>query len=246
MAADTPTFPLSYGPNVVAYMPGGRASDVETEAEALLRRTRAATLVRVYPHASGGGTDAHIEGVELAGHLDTLRAREPGVVIARPGPRGPLDVVLGRGGPEAVLCNAVGAPVLFVRGSAYHERILLCVTDRAIDPGVADVALDLARLLGAPLVVLRAKLPSFLQAEEPATEAFVETVAGRARAHGVASEVRVLEGNPIAEWVRASTPRDLSVVARRRTRRDSFSSPDLGLRVARRSSGAVLVVTVAR
>jgi hypothetical protein len=238
------TFPLSHGPNVVAYMPGGRASDVETEAEALVRRTRAVSLVRVYPHASGGGTDVPIEGEDLVGHLDTLRAREPGVVVARPGPRRPLDVVLGRGGTEAVLCNAFAAPVLFVRGSAYHERILLCVTDRAIDLGVAEVALDVARLLGVPLVVLRVKLPSFLQAVEPATEAFVEDVAGRARAQGVASEVRVLEGNPIAEWVRASTPRDLSVVARRRTRRDSFSSPDLGLRVARRSSGAVLVVTL--
>lgn len=256
-----PTFPLLHGPSVVAYMPGGRQSDVETEAEVLARRTRAAALVRVYPHAAAarnvietpspdGSTvrkrveDAPLEGEDLGRQVETLRAKQPGVVVVRPSSRAPLDVVLGRGGREGTLCNAVGAPVLFTRGSPHHQRILLCVTDGAIDLGDAEVALDLARLFAVPLVVLRVKLPSYLQAAEASTEALLETIEERARLYGVDAEVRLLEGNPISEWVRASAPEDLSVISRARATRDSFSSPDLALRLARRSKGSVLALTV--
>jgi len=151
--------------------------------------------------------------------------------------------VLGRGGREAMLCNGLGTPVLFARGSAHHQRILLCVTDGAIDLGVAEVALDLARMFAVPLVVLRAKLPSYLEGTEASTEALLETIGERARLYGVDADVRVLEGNPISEWVRASAPEDLSVVSRARTTRDSFSSPDVALRLARRSRGSVLALT---
>ncbi|HEX8792718.1 MAG TPA: TrkA C-terminal domain-containing protein [Polyangiaceae bacterium] len=256
-----PTFPLLHGPNVVAYMPEGRQSDVETEAEVLTRRTRAAVLVRVYPGASparnvmeasspGGATvrkkveDAPLDGDERARHVDALRAKQPGVVVVRPRSRAPLDVLLGRGGREATLCNGLGAPVMFTRGSPHHQRILLCVTDGAIDLGVAEVALDLARLFTVPLAVLRAKLPSYLQATEAATDVLIETIEERARLYGVSTDVRVLEGNPIAEWVRASAPEDLSVISRPHASRDSFSNPDLGLRLARRSKGSVLVLTM--
>lgn len=260
----TPTFPLLHGPNVVAYMPEGRESEVETEAEVLTRRTRAASLVRVFPGASparnvvetpapsGGGAtvrkrveDAPLEGDTPARHVEALRARQPGVVVVRPRSRTPLDVLLGRGGRDATLCDHVGAPVLFTRGSPHHRRVLLCVTDKAIDLGVAEVALDLARLFAVPLAVLRARLPSYLQATEAATDALVETIEERARLYGVSAEVRLLEGNPIAAWVGASAPEDLSVISRPHAVRDSFSSPDLALRLARRSRGSVLVLTLA-
>lgn len=256
----TPTFPLLHGPNVVAYMPAGRESDVETEAEILTRGTRASSLVRVYPGASAARNvldtsspsgapvrkrleDAPLEGDDPARHVEGLRAKQPGVVVVRPRKRGAFDVMLGRAGRDATLCNGVGAPVLFTRGSPHHRRILLCVTDGAIDLGVAEVALDLARLFTIPLVVLRARLPSYLQAPETATEELIETIEERARLYGVVSEVQVLEGNPISVWVRANAPEDLSVVSRARAGRDSFSRPDLGLRLARRSRGSVLVVT---
>jgi Trk K+ transport system NAD-binding subunit len=256
-----PTFPLLHGPNVVVYLPGGLDGTIESEGELLTKRTRASRLVRAYPGATvarkvidtplpDGSTtrrqfeDASLEGNLLQGHIATLRAKQPGVVVTRPLARTPIDVVLGHGGREAILCNEIGVPVLFPRGSAHHERVVLCVTDGESDLGVAEVALDLARMFDIPLVVLRVKLPTYLQSAEAATDKLVETIAQRARLHGLQPEVQVLEGNPIAEWVRASVPSDLAVISRRESLRDSFSRPDLALRVARKSRGSVLVVTV--
>lgn len=255
-----PTFPLLHGPNVVVYLPGGLDGAIETEAELLTRRTRAARLVRVYPGASaarrvietplpGGATsrkqldDAPLEGSLLDAHLETIRAKQPGVVVLRMGSRPAMDALFGRGGREAALCNQLGVPVLFAKGATSHERVVLCVTDGESDLGTADVALDLARMFEVPLLVLRVKLPSYLQPTEAATDRLMETLTHRARLHGLSPDVQVVEGNPIAEWARASTRSDLAVISRRATSRDSFSAPDLALRLARKSKGSVLVLT---
>lgn len=254
-----PTFPLLHGPNVVVYLPRGHDGAVETEAEVLTMRTRSNRMIAVVPHATGARrvvddparaeTRKHIEQADLPGttlheHIATLRSRQPGVIVMKTEARTVPDVLFGRGGRDAVLCNEIGVPVLFTRGSAHHERVLLCVTDGDADLGVAEIALDLARMFGVSLVVSRVKLPTYLQPEEEVTQKLLEAIARRARLHGIEPQFRAAEGNPIAEWVGESLPSDLTIVARRPTTRDSFSNPDLALRVARKSRGSVLVVTV--
>ncbi len=256
-----PTFPLLHGPNVVVYLPTGLDAAVENEAEVLTMRTRAASRVRAYPGANGprrvietplpgGGTarkhleDAALEGALLEKHIPTLLAKQPGVVVARSVGRTPADVLLGRGGRDALLCNALGVPVLFPKGEARHERVVFCVTDGAAEISAAETALDLARMFDAPLFVLRVKLPAYLQAAAAATDKLMETIAQRARLHGLQPVVQVVEGNPIGEWANASTTTDLAVVSRRASVRDSFSTPDLALRLVRKSRGSVLVLTV--
>lgn len=255
-----PTFPLLHGPNVVVYLPTGLDGTLETEAELVTHQTRAATFIRLYPGAATGRRaieakladgsmsrkhveDAPLEGPLLEAHVASLRAKEPGVVVARARDRSPLDVIFGRGGRDATLCNEVGVPVLFAKGDARYQRIVLCVTDGESGPIVADIALDLSRIFQIPLVILRVKLPSFLQPAEAATEKLIETIEHRARLHGLAPEVRVLEGNPIAEWVGKTLATDLVVISRRVSLRDSFSKPDLALHVARKAKGSVLVLT---
>lgn len=247
-----PTFPLLHGPNIVVYLPNGRDGDVEAEAEILLKRTRAAQLIRAYPGATRVRVpidgrkhveDMALEGADVHAQIKTLRSRMPGVIVAKTTPRAFADVVLGRGGRDAVLCNEANVPVLFPRGSSRHERVVLCVTDGDSDLAAAEVALDLARMYESPLVILRVKLPAYLQPVDAATGALVDTIVQRARLHGVQPEVSVLEGNPIAEWAKASEPADLAVVPRRPGIRDSFSKPDLALRLARASRGSVLVLT---
>lgn len=256
-----PTFPLLHGPNVVVYLPAGRDGDVETEAELLTARTRAAKLVRVQPHVeeSQSAVDIRLpdgrsrttrvdvvavdDGATVERHLPIVRAKQPGVIVTRLPPRTAVDVLLGLGGVAARLCNAVNVPVLFPRGSSHHDRVVLCLTDGDVDLVICEIALDLARLFEVPLEVLRAKLPSYLQPADETTERLIDTFTRRARLHGLVPEMRELEGNPIVEWGKASAPGDLAVVGRARSERDSFSRPDLALRFAQRSRGSVLVVT---
>ena len=256
-----PTFPLLHGPNVVVYLPNGREQDIEKEAELLTLGTRAARLVRVYPGANSSRTiietpspdgrsdrkrfdDAALGGTLLERHIDTLRDKQPGVVVTRARRRSVGDVLLGRGGREAVLCNELRAPVLFPGGASVYERVVVGVTEGAADLEAAEVALDLARMFGVPFCVMRVKLPSYLEAASAEVNKLVDTIEQRARLHGVSVQRLELEGNPIAVWSTASTATDLCVVSRPRTIRDSFSKPDLALRLARSAKGSVLVVTV--
>lgn len=255
-----PTFPLLHGPNVVVYLPFGRDDAVEAEAEVITMRTRAARLVRAFPGASGprrvietplpDGERFHkhfdvldIDGPTLESHLPILRAKNPGVVVTKTRSRSALDIVVGRGGRDSALCNALGVPVLFPNGSAHYERVVFCVTDGESDLGVAEIALDLARMFTVPLRVQLARLPGYLQTPEHATDKLVETIAQRARLHGLQPDIHHAEGNPIAQWRAVITATDLAVVARRATTRDSFSRPDLALRLARSAAGSVLIVT---
>ena len=256
-----PTFPLLHGPNVVVYLPNGREPDIEREAELLTLGTRAARLVRVYPGANSSRTiietpihggrsdrkhfdDAALGGTLLELHIDTLRDKRPGVVVTRARRRSLGDVILGRGGREAVLCNELRAPVLFPNGASHYDRVVVAVTEGAADLEAAEVALDLARMFAVPFCVMRVKLPSYLEPASAEVGKVVDTIEQRARLHAVNVQRLELEGNPIVVWTKATTATDLCVVSRRQTIRDSFSKPDLALRLARASKASVLVVTV--
>ncbi len=255
-----PTFPLLHGPNVVVYLPAGPDPSIEKEAAVLAMRTRASRLI----HAVRGGSDAKriletprpdgttarkhfevvgLDGQSLSEHVAALRAKSPGVVVAQAQRRGLVDVLLGRGGGDAVLCGELGVPVLFPRGSPHYARVVLCLADGESDLGVAEIALDLARMFAIPLRVQHVRLPGYLASPDAATDRHVETIAQRARLHGIEPDVRHAEGNPIADWLQTIEPTDLAVVRRAPTLRDSFSRPDLALRVAREARGSVLVVT---
>jgi Trk K+ transport system NAD-binding subunit len=255
-----PTFPLLHGPNVVVFLPHGRDGDVVAEAEVLVQRTRAAQLVRAYPGATpsrqaietplpdGSLGRKRIEEIPLDGAdpIAALKGGRPGVVVARPEMRALSDRIVGRAGPNAILCNAIPAPILFARGATKYNRVVLCVTDGDVDLAPAEVALDLARMFDVPLVVLRVKLPGYLQPEEAATATLVETIVQRSRLHSVQPETHTLEGNPIAEWSKQLERGDLAIVSRAPGMRDSFTKPDLALRIARQARGSVLVMTSTR
>lgn len=259
-----PTFPLLHGPNVVAFLPSGRDDEVEAEAELLTAKTRASALVRMFPQAtpaqksvdnealqrasidalSKAFEDAPLPGATLAEQITSVQGRRAGVVVARVAKRGFLDVLFGRGGRDAVLCNELGVPVLFPRGAKPYERVVLGVAEGAGDRSSAEVALDLARMFQLPFCLMRVQLPRYLGFGEPATEQLVASIEHRARLHGVSTDLQKLEGNPIAEWARAASPTDLFVLSRLKGQRDSFTSPDLALRLARAARCSVLVFTV--
>lgn len=260
-----PMFPLPHGTRVVVYLPGGRDRAIEVEAETLTIKTRAKTLVRAYPGATPAKTlveeapdvsdleahqrskvfeDVALEGPSLIAHTDHLRRLRPGLLVAKNEPRTVWERLLGRGGTAATLCNAVRAPVLFPRGSPRFVRVVHALIHGIADLALADAAIDLARMLSLPLVVVRVALPAFFGAPDPDADRVAALIEARTRLYGLRAETMALTGNPVNELIRAAQKTDLLVVGRRRGTRDSFTSPDIALRVARSATCSVLVKTV--
>ena len=260
-----PMFPLAHGKNVVVYLPGGRDRSIEMEAEVVAIKTRAVTLIRVYPEAAPEKTavedtagdsaallphqrektfeDVPLEGQSREQQLEHLRRLRPGVVVARAEPRSLVDKVLGRGGPQAEICNALRAPVLFPGGAPRYTRVVHAVVQGIANMPLADAAIDLARMLSIPLLLARVTLPAYFGAADPETPQLIARIVKRASLYGLRTETVDLEGNPVRELLRLAKPSDLFVIGRRRTSRDSFTSPDIALRVARAAGCSVLVRT---
>lgn len=260
-----PMFPLPYGTRVVVYLPGGRDRAIEAEAEALTIKTRAKTLVRVYPGATPARVlleeapdvsdleqhqrskvfeDVALEGQSLMTHTDHLRRLRPGLLVAKNVPRSFGDRLLGRGGAAAMLCNSVRAPVLFPKGTPKIGRVVHALIHGIADLPLADAAIDLARMLSIPLAVVRVALPAFFGEADPDADRVAALIEARTRLYGLRAETTTLTGNPVKELIQAAKKTDLLVVGRRRSTRDSFTSPDIALRVAAAAACSVLVKTV--
>lgn len=261
-----PQFPLRYGNRVVAFMPAGPLAQVEQEAELLTQRTRADALLRLYPGAEPSRMlsepqpapessrsprphckvfeTAPLPGASPAEQIEALRRIRPGVVVTVPKGRTLMQRLLGRGGADAVLCSMLSCPILFSRGTPSYARVVHPLTSGVIDIALADAAIDLARLLAVPLTVVRVVLPPFLEAPDSQMENIAEELGRRAKVYGIEFHAQVIEGNPVRELVRLVQPTDLLVMARRRTLRNSFTSPDIALRVAAAARCSALVHTV--
>lgn len=261
-----PQFPLRYGNRVVAYLPLGKSPPVEQEAELLTQKTRANALLRLYPGAKPEQTvveqsepldSAHspqqhskvfetapLQGESAKEQFEALRRLQPGVVVTAPIRRTLFQRLVGRGALDAALCSAMRCPVLFARGAQGHARVVHALISGVAEMSFADAAIDLSRMLAVPLTIVRVVLPPFLEAPDRHLDQVATEIERRARAYGIAFESVVLEGNPVRELVRMARPDDLLVLPRKRTLRDSFTSPDIALRVAAAARCSTLVQTV--
>lgn len=259
-----PNFPVRHGPNVAVYLPGGRDRAVECEAEVLTLKTRAAGLIRLYPGAMPTRTlveetfeetvvpvgqrqkwfdDAPLDGIDLEEHARTILSKRPGLVVLAPEARPLWQRILGIQGRDAALCNLLPVPLLFHRGRPHYERVVHLVAREAADPRAAAASIDVARLLGLPFIIARVNLPSYFGPADPQVGQTVEALERRARQCGLAPTTVCFEGNPVAEAIRYTSAADLIVVSRSRTRRDSFTSPDVAVRIAAGASCSTLVWT---
>jgi hypothetical protein len=256
-----PMFPMPYGRNVVAYMPKGRDEALEVEARALALATRALGLVRAWPDAPAASGlleqgaskpderpkqlhDVPLNSSLLAEQLAALRAAMPGVLATRLQSRSFWAAVLGRGGAASELCNRAEVPVMFMKGAGAYARVVHPVLDDALDERVAFAAIDLARMFSVPMSVIRVRLPAYFGGADDAVDRIVSSLERRLRMYGVPFELVTLTGNPVRCVAGFTTSTDLVVVGRQATGADGFSSPDVALRIARRSPGSVLVRTL--
>lgn len=250
-----PMFPLSFGKNVVAYMPSGFDGPLDAHARTISLATRAEALVRTWPQAQaatatiGDGRtkqqrDVPLPGAIQAEHVRLLKQTMPGVVMTRMPPRTLWQSILGVGGPANDLCNSTDVPVMFVKGPGPFARVVHPVLDDAVDERTALVATDLARMLAVPITLIRVRLPDYFGGSAADADRLIASLERRLKLYGVPFETLTLTGNPVRQIAGATKPTDLIVVARGRSKRDGFSSPDVALRIARKASATVLVRTL--
>lgn len=233
----TPDFPLRYGPNLAVALFHGPDDKVEMEAQRVAKATHVRELVSLRAGSPDESLDARMLRVAEA---------HPGLVIA-PRPRYSLVARLrGVGGEGAQLCDRVAAPVLFACGAASYGRVICALAPGLPNSPIADLAIDLARTLRLPLAVVVVDLPSYFGSGEEPIEPAVARTLKRAELHRMSPSVVRKIGNPISELRALIAPDDLLVVARTRGQRDSFSSPDIALRLCRLGRCSTMVLTVAR
>lgn len=256
-----PQFPLRFGKRVVLYQPAARNLALEGEAERLARCTRAEGMIRLAPgvqatsaplspdEAPAGPVQPRktaetqpLEGARLSDHLAQLHRLRPGLVVTSPPRRSLVQYLAGRGGTAAELCNAQPCPVLFSSGNAAYARLLYVLLNGAGAVGLADTAIDLARMLHLPLVVVCVELPEYIEERDPQLAALSAEVERRAAFHRVRTERLVLTGNPVRELAHLARSGDLLLMHRRRTPRNSFTSPDVALAVASLVTKAAVMV----
>ncbi|HMU39597.1 MAG TPA: TrkA C-terminal domain-containing protein [Pseudomonadota bacterium] len=263
-----PQFPQHYGHQIVVFLPNGRNQKLEEEAEFLCKRTRAHGLSRVSPGATPERTTVeHSEPVESSASphrqrklyesiplhkedavspIPMLKKRRPGLVMCEPASQTFSEKILGRGGFLSRLCNELECPILVSHGIQAYRRIVIGLVPHVHDLRLADTAIDLVRLLSIPLVLLRVRSPKEIEAPDPEIEKIAMEIERRTRLYGLKAETQTLEGNPVRELLRITTETDLLLVGRKRTLRDSFTSPDVALRVAREAHCSILVQTEER
>lgn len=262
-----PQFPMPFGPNVVTLERSGPDAALLAEAEYLATTCAATGLVRGIPGASpSGASSAAREAATLnSGNApehqatfplpdlgdpelsERLPHHRPGVLVTRPMARGWLARLPGLRADDTRLTDLALKPLLFARGTYPYGRLLLPISGSTLDIAAAEVAVDLVRQTGASLSVINVDLPRYISGTPPERlHDEVVPVRRLLELYDVPLEYHHQEGNPIQHVLADARGHDLMIVARRKGRADTFSDPDVALRLARKAPCSVLVVTVPR
>mgnify|MGYP000403927488 CR=1 FL=1 len=134
-------------------------------------------------------------------------------------------------------------PVLVSRGSHPYKKILAPVAIRSSPLQVAELAIDLARLLGASLSAITVTEPSFAAGSETVSEQkqILDQLQEMSSLYRLPIELLHREGNPIAEIVAEAINYDLLVLGHRRSSRQRIHL-DIALEVAARVKSSVMIL----
>ena len=257
-------FPLRHGPNIVVYQPAGRDPRVEAEAELLTLKTRALRLIRMFPGATPSLTevragavagterkqfeDVQLTGRSLEDHIEALLAQRPGLIIVKERSRGLFQRILGIGGRDSRLCNLSPVPVLFADAPASPTSSASSWSSAAAPTTCAPPTWPwiwprmLSRLPAHAPAHRPARLPGRVR-EQPGPRrgrhrAAHQPVSG-ARQHGATGGESGRRARPLRHQdrsVRGGAPQ--------RIRRDSYSTPDVALRMVHAIACSALVISV--
>ena len=139
-------------------------------------------------------------------------------------------------------------PVIISRGTYPYTKILLAVSPGSASVRVAELAVDVARKLGAKLTVAvacPAELVTGSAFREEAEEA-LERCLGLASLYGLGTSTEILEGNEVNQICRRAQDFDLLIIGHRRGRRFTMLKPDVSLLIAARSPISTMVLPYQR
>ncbi len=147
--------------------------------------------------------------------------------------------------PIRSLLDVAFAPILISRGSYPYRRILVAVTDSATSWRGLELAVDIARLMGARITAVHVSPPRFIAGErgEETAQRVRARVLELARLFEVELDCLLVEGNPVREIRRLAEDHQLVVVARTRSHSDTYLSPDVGLRMGLACECSAIILT---
>ncbi len=214
-----PTFPTLYGANI------GWVGEVAAPLARWLGERTPATAAVELPAALLDPDELPPE--EAARRL---REREIGCVVMPPAPV-PWAARLGLVRPvRADLLFGLGLPLLVSRGAPPFTRLLLALGPQQDPRPLGNVAIDLARELGATLTCLTVLPPRIAGGEISSDLSGPRQLARLASLHDVPLELIQSEGNPIERIRHHARGFDLVVVGHGLTpRRSTVFSPDISL-----------------
>lgn len=146
------------------------------------------------------------------------------------------------------ILEEVTCPILVSRGTHPYRRILVPVTDKTESMAAAELAMDMARLLGSGITVVSVLPPVFSVGEaelKSQREALAKTLS-LGNLYRMRIENLEKEGNPIREILKISKDFDLLVVSHRRDRRWTAFRPDISHHLIFRAACSVLVVEMGK
>ncbi|MFA5506122.1 MAG: NAD-binding protein [Vulcanimicrobiota bacterium] len=146
--------------------------------------------------------------------------------------------------PVYEILERTSEPVLIARGTHPYKNILLAVSPASGSVRVAELAVDVARKLGAKLtvaVVCPAEYVTGAAFRQEAEEA-LERATGLASLYGLGVKKEILEGNELNQLCERATEFDLLITGHRRHRKFTFLKPDVSHLLAARSPISTLVL----
>ena len=239
-------FPHQFGRAVAVWDPDGDAgATLYDEASWLREITRMADYLQVASSEAPAPQDPTAEphpvkltaplrrsGVAPEGSLELVFAASPGIFVVPPA-RQSMFREEGMGALRSLM-NAAHCPLLIARGTCPYERILVAVGASESSFVGLELAVDIARLLGAAIHAVHVTPPRFIggAASAAVSDRVAERVAQLGRLYEVPLEFTMVEGNPIREVLARCANSQLLVVARESGQTDSYVQPDVGLRMA--------------
>lgn len=248
MHAGTAQFPLQFGSRIVVL---GNERSCLDEARYLQEQSGALGLrVLLGPgHPALPEEESVALGEAWESRLaEILDMHDSGVLVMAPPPIGWRDRV-GWGNRRFLqLLERTREPVLIARGSYPFKKLLLAVTQGEGSRMAAELALSMARSLGARLTAVVALPPVIVSGEDDnkRLRQKLDQTAGLGPMYGLAVTTEELNGNPVHALLEKAREFDLLVVAHRVGRSFSLTHPDVSRHLLLRAPKSVMVLPYGR